>query len=237
MRPLMPKCYKKETKPSKFCPGCGQSMILKMLGFAIDELQVAKNVVYGCDIGCMLLSWDFFDLNTIQTHHGRTAPTMVGLKKADPKKICLAYMGDGGAYAIGAQHLIASAQRNDLITVIVANNTNYAMTGGQIAPTTICGEITTTTPAGRDCQLLGNPLLGPELVRILNKEAYVARGSVLYPLKIKEFFKKAILHQKKEKGFSFIEILSGCPINWKTDAKRTQEFLKNLEKTFRVGEL
>ena len=237
MNPNFPKCFKSQTKPSKFCPGCGQTLILKNLGFVIDELKIASKVVYGCDIGCMLLSWDFFDLDTVQTHHGRTGPTMVGLKYADPERIVIAYMGDGGAYAIGAQHLVASALRNDPITVIVCNNTNYAMTGGQAAPTTLCREITTSTPSGRICKRGQNTIKGPELVRKINPKAYVARGTTLNPIELKEFIKKAILCQIKNKNFSFIEVLSGCPTNWKTDAGGTREFLKQIEKTFPVGEI
>jgi len=236
MKPPFPKCFKKETKPSKFCPGCGQSIILKMLGEVIDELGISSSVVYGCDIGCMLLSWDFFDLNTVQTHHGRTVPTLVGLKKANPEFVAIAYMGDGGAYAIGSQHFLAAAHRNDPITIIVANNTNYAMTGGQMAPTTFLGEKTTTTPQGRSFESEGKPMLGPELVRFINSDAYVARGSSLYPLKLKEYFKKAILHQTNRKSLAFVEVLSACPTNWRTDAKATIEFLKNLEKNYPLGE-
>lgn len=235
MKPSFPKCFKISSKPSKFCPGCGQSLILKSLGFAIDELRIGKQVVYGCDIGCMLLSWDFFDLNTVQTHHGRTTPTMVGLKYADPSRIVIAYMGDGGAYAIGAQHLVASALRDDPITVIVANNTNYAMTGGQAAPTTLCGQITSSTPQGKICLKGQGPLKGPELVKKINKNAYAARSTTLNIPQIKEFIKKAILHQKKG-HFAFLEILSACPTNWKTSAQETREFLKNIERTYSLGE-
>ncbi len=233
LKPKMPKCWKVDTKPSTFCPGCGQSIILKMLGYVIDELKIAKKTVYGCDIGCMLLSWNFFDVDIIQAHHGRITPVMVGLKRANPRAIAIAYMGDGGAYAIGAQHLVAGAMRNENITVIVANNTNYAMTGGQEAPTTIPGEITATTPFGADNHFL----LGPEMVRQINKKAYIARGTTLNPLQVKGFIKKAIQSQISNKGFSFVEILSGCPINWKTDAKKTIEFLKKMEKYFPLGEV
>lgn len=235
-KPLFPKCFNPNSKPAKFCPGCGQTLILTNLGLVIDELKVAKDAVYGCDIGCMLLSWDFFNLNIVQTHHGRTTPTMVGLKLADPSRIVIAYMGDGGAYAIGAQHLVNSAMRNDPITVIVCNNTNYAMTGGQAAPTTLCEEVTTSTPAGRDCTHGQNPIKGPELVRGINKKAYVARATTLNILQIKEFIRKAILSQK-EGNFALLEVLSACPTNWKTDAKGTREFLKQIEKTYPTGEL
>ena len=171
-----PKCWKKESKPHKFCPGCGQALSLKILGFVIDELDIADKTVYGCDIGCSLLTWDMFNIDTIQTHHGRVIPTMVGFKLARPEAITIAFLGDGGGYAIGAQHLVNSAMRNDKITVILINNANYAMTGGQFAPTTLVGQKTETTPAGRDEKLFGSPLHGPEMIReIANPDAYIAR--------------------------------------------------------------
>ncbi len=237
MKPRLPKSLKLETKPSKFCPGCGQTLILTILGKVIDELKIARRVVYGCDIGCMLLSWDFFNVNTVQTHHGRTGPTLVGLKMADSHRLVIAYMGDGGAYAIGAQHLVATAMRNNPITVVVANNTNYAMTGGQAAPTTLCSQKTSSTPQGRDCDFLGQPFRGPELVRQINQKAYVARATTLDPLNLKEILKRALLTQIKEENFSFVEVLSACPTNWRTNAKETRQFLKEMEKVFPLGEI
>ncbi len=234
IKPPFPKSWKKSTKPHKFCPGCGEAITLKLLGEVIDELKIQKKTLYGCDIGCMLLSWDFFDVDTIQTHHGRTGPVLIGFKKARPDIICIAFMGDGGAYAIGGQHLIASVMRNDPITVIVANNTNYAMTGGQEAPTTLPGQVTTTSPFGADNAYIK----GPEMVAAYaSSGSYIARGTVLNPLKAKEYIKKAILNQKKGGGLSFVEILSGCPTNWKTDVKGTEKFLKKMEEYFPVGEI
>ena len=137
-----------QTKPHLFCPGCGHGIALKQLGYAIDELKIQDKITFGIDIGCSLLAWNFFDIDTIQTHHGRTTPVMVGYKMMKPKRVAIAYMGDGGGYAIGLQSLLHAAFRNDPVTVILVNNSNYAMTGGQMAPTTRIGEITTTTPGG-----------------------------------------------------------------------------------------
>ncbi|MDD2433050.1 MAG: thiamine pyrophosphate-dependent enzyme, partial [Clostridia bacterium] len=147
--PKMPKSWRVETKPHKFCPGCGHGLVLKALGEAIDELDIQDRVVFGCDIGCSLLAWDFFNVDIVQTHHGRTTPVMVGVKRARPDRICIAYMGDGGGYAIGAQHLVNAATRNEKITAILVNNCNYGMTGGQMAPTTLPEMKTETTPYGR----------------------------------------------------------------------------------------
>lgn len=234
-QPIFPKCFKRQSKPNKFCPGCGHSIILKELGYAIDELKIARKCLLGVDIGCSLLAWDFFDINTVQTHHGRTIPVLCGYKTMGPDKIAIAYVGDGGAYAIGLQSLITAAHRNDPITVVVVNNTLYGMTGGQMAPTTLENEVTTTTPAGRSSP----PLHGAELIRnVANKSAYVARGIVNNPLELREYLKKAISHPKETNNFAFLEVLSMCPVNWKKDAKESLSFLENeMAKNFKLGEI
>ncbi len=229
-----PICWKKSSKPHNFCPGCGHPIILKNLGFIIDELGIQNNTLFGIDIGCSLLAWNFFNVDTIQTHHGRTIPVVTGAKRAKKDIVAIAYLGDGGAYAIGMQHLISARIRNENITVIIVNNANYGMTGGQEAPTTIKGQITATTQHGADEYFLQ----GPELLFNASKTpAYIARGSVDNPIQLKGFIKKAIEFQMQGKGFSFVEILSFCPTNWKTDAKNTLDFMKKLKEFYPIGEL
>lgn len=236
IEPKFPKCYKSSSKPHKFCPGCGHPIVLKMLGLAIEEMGIEERVIFLVDIGCSLLAWDFFDLPTTQTHHGRTVPTAIGFKMADPHKIVIAYMGDGGAYAIGLQHTISACLRNDPITTIVVNNTVYAMTGGQMAPTTISGEITTTTPGGKK-ETDALAIKGPEILRSVgNNKAYLARGSVLKPLVLKQYLKQALENQIKN-NYSFVESLSLCPLNWKTDAVKTIKKGEELEEYFKLGEI
>ena len=231
--PNFPNCYKVDSKPHKFCPGCGHPIVLKMLGQVIDEMGIADKIIFMVDIGCSLLAWDFFDLPTTQTHHGRTVPTAVGFKMADPEKLVIAYMGDGGAYAIGLQHTLTTCLRNDPITTIVVNNTLYGMTGGQLAPTTVDNEITTTTPGGKTGF---TTIQGPELLRsIAQKEAYLARGSTNKPLVLKQYLQKALEAQIKG-HYAFVEALSFCPTNWKTKAQQTIERIQELEKTFKTGE-
>ena len=237
--PQIPKSWNIESKPHKFCPGCGHGIALKALGQAIDELGIQDKAVFGVDIGCSLLAWDFFNVDTIQTHHGRTTPVVTGIKRANPELITIAYMGDGGGYAIGSQHLVNAAARNEKITVILVNNTNYGMTGGQMAPTTLPGQKTETTPYGRDINEAGYPTLGPEMVAAITREgAYVARGTVANPRQLKGFLKKALENQMAGNGFSFVEVLSGCPTNWRTNAKETWNFIENtMTQYFKVGEL
>lgn len=235
--PKFPNCFKVQSKPHRFCPGCGHPLVLTMLGRVIDELDIAEKVVFLVDIGCSLLAWDFFDLPTSQTHHGRTVPTAVGLKMADSNKIVIAYVGDGGAYAIGLQHTLTAAIRNDPITTIVVNNTLYAMTGGQLAPTTVEGEITTTTPLGKKNKQVGKTLHGPEILSwVVNQNAYLARGSSNQPLELKEFLKKAIQTQIRG-SFSLVESVSACPTNWRTSAPETIKKMTELEKVFKIGEI
>jgi 2-oxoglutarate ferredoxin oxidoreductase subunit beta len=235
----MPKCWREETKPHKFCPGCGHGLVLKALGEAIDELGIQDRTVFGCDIGCSLLSWDFFNMDSVQTHHGRTTPVMTGIKRANPHLLAIAYMGDGGGYAIGSQHLVNAAARNERITVILANNTNYAMTGGQMAPTTMPEQKTETSPYGRDPAKTGYPMQGPEMVAAITREgAYVARGSIANLRQLKSYCKKALQNQMEGNGFSFIEALSSCPTNWRMNAKETWKFVEEtMPQFFKIGEL
>lgn len=233
-----PACWRQETKPHKFCPGCGHGLVLKALGHAVDDLGIQGRTIFNCDIGCSLLAWDFFNMDTVQAHHGRTTPVAVGQKLANPNLIVIAYMGDGGGYAIGSQHLVSAAMRGDRITVIVVNNTQYGMTGGQMAPTTLPGQVTETTPYGRDVLKTGYPMLGPEMVAaIASKKAYVARGTVSKPQQLKIFFRRALENQVAGRGFSFVEALSTCPTNWRTGPEETWRFIEeDMADYFTVGE-
>lgn len=239
VQPKLPKCYKIETKPHKFCPGCGHGIVLRAIGEAIDELGIQDRVVYGCDIGCSLLTWDFFDVDTVQAHHGRVTPVITGVKRANEEVIGIGYMGDGGGYAIGSQHLVNAANRNDKITLFLVNNANYGMTGGQMAPTTLPGMKTETSPFGRDIAETGKPFQGPEMVAaIVGEGAYVARATTAKYPQMKKFIKAALQNQVEGNGFSFVEILAGCPTNWRTDAKDTwYRVEKEMTEFFKIGEL
>lgn len=232
----LPKSWKKESLPHKFCPGCGQALSLKILGFAIDELNIQNKSVYISDIGCSLLSWNMFDVDTVQTHHGRATPVAVGFKHANPNSVTIAFMGDGGGYAIGAQHLINSCMRNDKITIILINNANYAMTGGQMAPTTLDDQITTTSPFGRHIAQYGKPLHGPEMLsQIATDGAFIARVTSNDYDNTNIIIKKALQNQIEGKGFSFVEILSMCPVNWKTGPQESIDFIEDMKNIFPIG--
>ncbi len=234
----LPISWKKSSLPHKFCPGCGQAEALKILGYAIDDLGIQNQTVYATDIGCSLLSWNMFDVDTIQTHHGRATPVAVGFKLARKDSVVIAFMGDGGGYAIGAQHLVNAAMRDDKITAILINNANYAMTGGQMAPTTLVSQKTTTTPAGRELQDFGNPIHGPEMLsQIAAPGAFIARETSNDFWGLLNLYKKALKNQIDDRGFSFVEVLAMCPVNWKTDAQGSIEFIEQMEKIYPLGEI
>ncbi len=218
--------------PAKFCPGCGYPIALTLLKQVLQKNNLLEQSVLGLDIGCNLLAWNFLPISTFQTHHGRVIPTMVGFKRARKNSLSFALVGDGGAYAIGLQSLIHAAKRDEPVTVLVINNTVYAMTGGQSAPTTVKGQKTDTHPEGYDEETF----LGPELLKdIVKSGAYLARTAVNEPQKLIEYLEKAI--QAQQNGhFSLIEILSSCPTNWKTKGPETLNYLDNLKTVFKIGE-
>jgi 2-oxoglutarate ferredoxin oxidoreductase subunit beta len=233
IEPRTPRVIKPESKPSNFCPGCGYGIILKTLGQVIDEMEIAPRTVFGIDIGCNLLAWDYFNLDTIQTHHGRVTPTIAGYKRSQKESVVIGLAGDGGLYAIGLQSLLHTAHRDEAVTVIGVNNTLYAMTGGQAAPTTTYREVTDTTPDGEFTNK--RPFLGPELVSdVAEKGAFIARASVNNIPDMKAKMKKAIEAQLAG-HFALLEIISYCPTNWGTDAKKTIEFTDKLAETYKLG--
>ncbi len=235
--PDIAKAQNPEAGASKFCPGCGHGMILKTLAHTIDDLNLQEKAVFGCDIGCSLLSWNYMNVDTVQTHHGRTTPVIYGVTRANPGTIGIAYMGDGGGLAIGSQHLVNAAVRGENMLIVLANNTNYGMTGGQMAPTTMPGQKTETTPYGRDCEVTGKPAKGAEMVASIvdSNKAYVARATVSNLRKLRQTFTKALKNVEKG-GFSFVEVLSICPLNWRTNNEGTWDRLKTMEEFFEVKE-
>lgn len=235
--PALPEAQDAEVGAHKFCPGCGHGMILKTLAFAIDDLGIKKNTVFGCDIGCSLLAWNYMDVDTVQAHHGRATPVIYGVTRANPEIVGIAYMGDGGGLAIGAQHLVNAAVRNEKMLVVLVNNTNYGMTGGQMAPTTMPGQRTETTPYGRDCSVTGKPAKGAEMVSAIvdPEKGYVARATVSNIRALRKTFKKA-LNNVQAGNFSFVEVLSLCPLNWRTNNVDTWDRLKTMEDFFQVNE-
>ena len=218
---------------SKFCPGCGYPIILLALQRLLENKDLLDKTVLGLDIGCALLALHSLPVNTFQTHHGRVTPVVAAFKRARPDSVCLALTGDGGAYAIGLQNLIYAAKRDEAITVLVVNNSVYAMTGGQAAPTTCAGQKTATSPQGYDQE----PFLGPEfLANIVKPGAYLGRSSVDNLPNLQESLSKAL--QAQANGhFALLEVLSFCPTNWKVMGKALLERLNSLKKHFPIGQI
>ena len=223
----------KTKNDAKFCPGCGYPILLLTLDKILGDLGKKEKTILGLDIGCALLAWNFLPaVNTFQTHHGRVTPTILGFKRAHKDTICVGLTGDGGAYAIGLQNLIHAARRDEPITILILNNTVYAMTGGQTAPTTLKGQITDTTLNGVE----EDPFSGIELLRQVAKpEAFLARTAVNDIKQMQEYFKKALATQQQG-HFSAVEVLSMCPTNWKTQGATTIAKLEEIKKIFSLGE-
>lgn len=228
----IPQCWKLSSKPHRFCPGCGYPLLMKALGANIDELGIQSKTLLSLDIGCSLLAWDFFNVDTTQTHHGRTIPVAVGYKMGQPDNMAIAMIGDGGGYAIGLQHLIHARLRNDNVTVILVNNAIYGMTGGQRAPTSIDGQQTATGLINNDRQMDGIKVL----TSVSATPAYLARAAVDNQIQLKKYLQKALVWQQQKKGFSFVEVLSFCPTNWHTSAAETLAYLQKLKAKYPLGE-
>ena len=200
-----------------YCPGCTHGIIHRILCEVIDEMGIEGDTVGVCPVGCSVLAYDYFNCDMIEAPHGRAPAVATGVKRAMPGKFVFTYQGDGDLAAIGTCETVHSAARGENIVVIFVNNTIYGMTGGQMAPTTIPGQITQTTPFGRDPKLAGFPLRICEMLATLDGVALaqrVAVDTVPHVRDAKKAIRKAFENQRDGKGFSIVEILSTCPTNW-----------------------
>ncbi len=204
-------------KPMNFCPGCGHGIIIRLIGECLMELGQNENVIYAIGVGCSSNLGGGLTADRLHCSHGRAGAVATGMKRVNPHNIVLTYQGDGDAYSIGMAESINAAYRNEKITVITINNVNFGMTGGQMSHTTMDGQKTSTTVNGRDCSITGLPFKFPELVASQFDVAFSARGSVDSPAninKLKGYIKNAIEAQMNGEGYSVVEALSPCPINW-----------------------
>ena len=201
--------------PLSFCAGCSHGIIQRLVAEVIDEMDIQKDTIGVGGIGCS--SARFFDVDGIGGAHGRAPAIATGIKRSHPDKFVFTYQGDGDCTAIGCSEVIHAAARGEKITVIMANNTNFAMTGGQMSPTTLMGQKTTTTPFGRTAEANGMPLKMAEMLALQDGAIYVARVSAANTaeiMKAKKAIRKAFEVQKSGKGFAFVEVLSSCPTIW-----------------------
>ena len=215
--------------PTHYCPGCTHGIIHRLVAEVIDEMGIEGEAVGVCPVGCAVMAYDYFNCDMIEAPHGRAPAVATGVKRANPELSVFTYQGDGDLAAIGTCETMHAAARGENITVIFVNNTIYGMTGGQMAPTTIPGQVTQTTPFGRDPRLQGFPLKMCEILAQLDGTALAQRVSVDSPAHIKEAkaaIRKAFDNQKHKRGFSIVEVLSTCPTNWGMTPQEAMERLR-----------
>lgn len=200
-----------------YCPGCIHGIVHRLIAEAIDELGIQDRTIGIAPVGCSVLAYYYFDVDFAEAAHGRAPAMATGLKRVQPDKVVFTYQGDGDLAAIGTNELIHAATRGELITTFFINNAIYGMTGGQMAPTTLPGQVTTSTPFGRDVKLAGHPVRVCELVSTLSGAAYVVRRTAINPKEIRRL-KRAIVTAFKVQmaglGYSLVEVISNCPTNW-----------------------
>ena len=204
-----------------YCPGCGHSIVHRLVAEVFDELEIRGITIGVPPAGCAVLAYNYFDVDMVEAPHGRATAMAAAIKRVLPDRMVFSYQGDGDLAAIGIAESLHAANRGDNITVIFINNAVYGMTGGQMAPTTLLSQKTTTSPAGRNKTLDGYPLKVSEIFSQLQGTTYIERCSVSTPAtvnKTKKAIKKAFQCQKDGLGFSLVEILSACPTNWKMNS-------------------
>ncbi len=200
-----------------YCPGCTHGIIHRLVCEVIDEMGIEGDTIGVCPVGCSVMAYDYFNCDMIEAAHGRAPAVATGVKRTNPDKYVFTYQGDGDLAAIGTAETVHAATRGENIVVIFVNNTTYGMTGGQMAPTTLPGQVTQTTPYGRDPKLMGYPVRVCEMLATLAGTALaqrVAVNSVPHIREAKKAIRKAFENQRDKKGFSIVEIPSTCPTNW-----------------------
>ncbi len=205
-------------KPLSYCPGCGHGVAHRLILEVIEEMGIESETIGVAPVGCSVLAYEFMNIDMAQAPHGRAPAMATGIKRVYPEKYVFTYQGDGDLAAIGTSETIHACNRGDNMTIIFINNGIYGMTGGQMAPTTLEGMVSSTTPFGRDIELMGHPIKMTELVAQLPGTCYVARHAVHTPSavrKAKKAIRKAFEKQKEKKGLSFVEIVSNCNSGWK----------------------
>ena len=204
--------------PLHYCPGCTHGIVHRLVAEVIDELGIEGKTIGIAPVGCSVMAYNYFNCDMIEAAHGRAPAVATGVKRADPENnIVFTYQGDGDLASIGMAETVHAAARNENITVIFINNAIYGMTGGQMAPTSLIGQVTQTSPYGRDPKTQGYPIRVCELLATLDAPQYLERVTVNNVKNVrnaKRAIKKAFQNQIDGKGFSFVEVLSACPTNW-----------------------
>lgn len=214
--------------PLHYCPGCTHGIIHRLVAQAIDTLGIEGRTVGVAPVGCAVMAYDYFTCDMVEAAHGRAPAVATGLKRAIPENIIFTYQGDGDLASIGMAETVHAATRNENITVIFVNNAIYGMTGGQMAPTSLPGQVTQTSPYGRDVKQCGYPVRVCEMLAQLEGPEYLARvavNSVKNVNQAKQAIQKAFENQVNGKGFSMVEVLSACPTNWGMTPQKALEWI------------
>ncbi len=213
-----------------YCPGCTHGIIHRLVGEALSELGIGETAIGVAPVGCAVFAYDYFDCDMMEAAHGRAPAVATGIKRVCPDKAVFTYQGDGDLASIGTAEIVHAATRGEKITTIFVNNAIYGMTGGQMAPTTLPGQVTTTSPYGRDTEHCGFPVRVSEMLATLNGPAYIERVSVhdvAHVRKAKAAIKKAFQLQMEGKGFTMVEVLSTCPTNWGKTPQESLQWVKD----------
>lgn len=213
-----------------YCPGCTHGIIHRLVGEVLVELDILDKTIGVAPVGCSVLAYDYFACDMFEAAHGRAPAVGTGIKRSHPDSVVFTYQGDGDLAAIGTAEIVHAAARGEKITTIFVNNAIYGMTGGQMAPTSLPGQVTETSPYGRDVKTAGYPVRVSEMISTLDGAAYVERVSVdTVPniLKAKKAIKKAFELQLQGAGFTMVEVLSICPTNWGLSPQEAMNWLRN----------
>ena len=234
----IPKSIKNDCKFT-YCPGCDHGIATRLVAEVIDELGIQEKTICASSIGCSVFIYDFINVDTIEAPHGRAMAEATGVKRARPDKVVFTYQGDGDFASIGLAESMHACFRGERLTAFMLNNTTYGMTGGQHGPTTMMGQVTTTSPTGRNREYYGYPAKIAEQMALIDGCAFSARvalDSVPHINDAKNAFKKAFQVQLDGKGLGFVEVLSTCPTNWHMTPEEAHARVKNdMVKTFPLG--
>ncbi|UCB56681.1 MAG: 2-oxoglutarate oxidoreductase [Candidatus Omnitrophota bacterium] len=222
-----------------YCAGCGHGIVHRLICELIDELGIREKTIAVCPVGCAVVAYDYWNFDCCEAAHGRALAVATGIKRTQPNRFVFTYQGDGDLAAIGTAETIHAANRGENLSVAFINNAIYGMTGGQMAPTSLLKQKTTTTPLGRNPALEGYPLKICELLAVLpavRSLERVALDSVGGVIKTKKALKEAFINQLENKGFSLVEILSPCPVCWKKTPQGAWQWVgSEMTKTFPLG--
>jgi 2-oxoglutarate/2-oxoacid ferredoxin oxidoreductase subunit beta len=224
-----------------YCPGCGHGIAHRLIAEVVDELGIREKVIGVAPVGCAVVAYDYWDFDCSEAAHGRALAVATAIKRIRPQGIVFTYQGDGDLAAIGASETVHAANRGERLTTVFINNAIYGMTGGQMAPTTLLGQKTATTPRGRQTSSEGWPLRISEMLSLLPGVVYLERTSLHSPqeiIKTKKAIKQAFVNQLENKGFSLVEVLSPCPTYLGLSPKQTLDWIKDVMiKEFPLGRI